>query len=89
MTVWMKPLTCSGLLLLCLSLSGCGTLMRGLAPSEPQLYPATRDVLHSTRNDLCWSYYICPLLLVGLPVDLVVDTLLLPVDALRVAHQER
>lgn len=71
-------------------LVGCGTVMRVTDPPyRPSLYQGTSAILDIASDGYCWMFLICPILVVPLPVDVVVDTALLPIDMVRVAIYDR
>ncbi|WP_347900693.1 YceK/YidQ family lipoprotein [Pseudomonas purpurea] len=87
--------TLTGLLTLCaFALSGCGTLIaRGdNAYSQFDYYKGTRENVQLLTTlggaddvlptQICWMTVVCPVIAIfSLPVDVVVDTVLLPYDA--------
>tara|TARA_R110000868_G_scaffold298683_2_gene558854 strand:- start:1335 stop:1646 length:312 start_codon:yes stop_codon:yes gene_type:complete len=78
------------------SLSACGTFIGRSEPRpvEGEYYNSTKgDLLLLGLNNsnseahgatvMCWMMVVCPLItVVSLPLDVAIDTLLLPVDAL-------
>ena len=69
-------------------LLGCSSVVTRLGPDEEvKVYPATRKTLDMTGDLYCWMFFGCPIFLVTLPVDLALDTVLLPVDGVRVFNR--
>ncbi len=78
-------------------MSGCGTVLArsDSSPVDARYYPGTQGSLLLLGLDghtgeasgemvFCWMSVVCPLFtLVTLPVDITLDTLLLPYDALK------
>lgn len=72
-------------------LSSCGTLTRGSYFSSrpsPGLYMGTRSnfalLTSPVSLQVCWPLIVCPLVFIATaPVDIVVDTVLIPYDASR------
>lgn len=68
---------------------GCSTVVSRLGPDRPSgLYPATNTALELTGDLWCWYFLACPIVLVSLPVDVALDTLLLPVDTVRLLNRD-
>lgn len=86
----MKTLMASSLLIVVLVLvSGCSTVSSRLGGDRrSDFYPATQLSTGLVGEPVCWLFFACPIVLITLPVDVVLDTLLLPVDAVRV-HNRR
>lgn len=71
-------------------LVGCGSVVTRLGPdSKAAMYPATSKTLDMTGDLYCWMFFACPIFLATLPVDFVLDTLLLPVDGIRVLNRDK
>ncbi len=89
MLSWMKARMASGLLIVLLGLaSGCSTVVTRLGPDgRSDFYPATQLTAGLAGEPACWLFFACPIFLVSLPVDVALDTLLLPVDVVRRARQ--
>jgi uncharacterized protein YceK len=69
--------------------AGCGSVFSRLGPDHsPELYPATNTMLEAAGDCWCWYFLACPIFLLTLPVDVALDTLLLPVDAVRVRNRD-
>ncbi|UXD86940.1 YceK/YidQ family lipoprotein [Thalassolituus hydrocarboniclasticus] len=78
-------------------LNGCGTVIArsDSSPVDARYYPGTQGSLLLLGLDgqtgeasgemvFCWMSVVCPLFtLIALPVDITLDTLLLPYDALQ------
>lgn len=78
-------------------LNGCGTVIArsDSSPVDARYYPGTQGSLLLLGLDgqtgeasgemvFCWMTVVCPLFtLIALPVDITLDTLLLPYDALK------
>lgn len=75
-------------------ISGCGTLFgrNGITADSPSLYKGVRaDIyvlsMQTSRDNggaaiVCYMSVVCPILTVAsLPIDVVIDTVLLPIDA--------
>ena len=88
------------IILLCLCLSGCGTVLMREYPSlradEFPYYPATcYDVsniaeggaFYTTDRVIGWLV-IVPIHVIDLPISLVTDTLLFPADYIRETNKE-
>ena len=79
----------AGLAALIVLLAGCSTFFSRMdADKQVKLYPATKYAVDAAGDGWCWMFLACPVLIVSLPVDAALDTLLLPVDAARV-HSRR
>lgn len=69
--------------------AGCGSVVSRLgADGRSDLYPATSATLEIAGDPLCWLFFACPVFLASLPVDAALDTLLLPVDTVRMLNHE-
>lgn len=69
---------------------GCSSVVTRLGPDEEvKLYPATRKTMDMTGDTYCWMFFACPILLVSLPVDMALDTILLPVDSVHVFNRNK
>lgn len=74
-----------------LSLTSCGTMMRGGYCSEcasPGMYRGVRNnfsfLFSATSAQFCWPLIVCPLaFIVTAPVDIVIDTVMIPADLSR------
>ncbi|WP_296234598.1 YceK/YidQ family lipoprotein [uncultured Pseudomonas sp.] len=80
----------AGLLALIILFTGCSTFFSRM-PAERQvkLYPATKFAMDAAGDGWCWMFLACPALMVSLPIDAALDTLLLPVDATRVHNRRK
>lgn len=87
----MKALTASNLLIVFLVLvSGCSTVSSRLGGSgRSDFYPATQLSTELVAEPVCWLFFACPIVLISLPVDVALDTLLLPVDAVRARSRQK
>ncbi|UCJ19075.1 YceK/YidQ family lipoprotein [Pseudomonas sp. MM211] len=71
-------------------LVGCSSVVTRLGPDgRAELYPATRLTMDATGDAYCWMFFACPILLVSLPVDIALDTVLLPIDGIRVLNRNK
>ena len=69
-------------------LVGCSSVLTRLgSDARTDLYPATSKTVEATGDLYCWMFFACPILLVSLPVDMALDTVLLPVDGVRVLNR--
>ncbi|WP_170965258.1 YceK/YidQ family lipoprotein [Ectopseudomonas oleovorans] len=86
----MKDMVRQGVLIvLTVLVMGCSTVASRLGPDRPSdLYPATNTALELTGDLWCWYFLACPIVLVSLPVDVALDTLLLPVDTVRLLNRD-
>ncbi len=80
----------AGLLALIILFTGCGTFFSRMpADRQVKLYPATKFAMDAAGDGWCWMFLACPALMVSLPVDAALDTLLLTVDAVRVHNRQK
>ncbi|VXC87377.1 YceK/YidQ family lipoprotein [Pseudomonas sp. 8Z] len=80
----------AGLLALIILFTGCSTFFsRVPADRQAKLFPATKFAMDAAGDGWCWMFLACPALMVSLPVDAALDTLLLPVDAVRVHSRQQ
>ena len=74
-----------------LALTSCGTMMRGGYCAEcasPGMYRGVRNnfsfLFSATSAQFCWPLIVCPLaFIVTAPVDIVIDTAMIPADLSR------
>ncbi len=69
--------------------TGCSSFFSRVgSDKQVELYPATNATMEAFGDLWCWMFLACPALIISLPVDVALDTLLLPVDTVRLLNRD-